>query len=76
MIPKKPAPDLIRGVQRFSEKIMTTETEDHPRESWAAVDCSPRIRQGVGSAQPQPSRTYLVSFPLGVSLTGCGVFTT
>jgi hypothetical protein len=22
MIPKKPAPDLIRGVQRFSEKIM------------------------------------------------------
>jgi hypothetical protein len=21
-IPKKPAPDLIRGVQRFSEKIM------------------------------------------------------
>jgi hypothetical protein len=22
MIPKKPAPDLIRGVKRFSEKIM------------------------------------------------------
>jgi hypothetical protein len=22
MIPKKPAPDLIRGVQRFSEEIM------------------------------------------------------
>jgi hypothetical protein len=22
MIPKKPAPDLIRGVQRFSENIM------------------------------------------------------
>jgi len=22
MIPKKPAPDLIGGVQRFSEKIM------------------------------------------------------
>jgi len=22
MTPKKPAPDLIRGVQRFSEKIM------------------------------------------------------
>jgi hypothetical protein len=22
MIPKKPAPDLIRGVQRFSEKTM------------------------------------------------------
>jgi len=22
MIPKKPAPDLIRGAQRFSEKIM------------------------------------------------------
>jgi len=22
MIPKKPAPDLIRGVKRFSEKVM------------------------------------------------------
>jgi hypothetical protein len=25
MIPKKPASDLIRGVQRFSEKIMLKE---------------------------------------------------
>jgi len=25
MIPKKPAPDLIRGGQRFSEKIMLHE---------------------------------------------------
>jgi hypothetical protein len=28
MIPKKPAPDLIRGAKRFSEKIMLEQTEE------------------------------------------------
>jgi hypothetical protein len=30
MIPKKPAPDLIRGVQRFSEKIMLKQEAPTP----------------------------------------------
>ena len=29
MIPKKPAPDLIRGGNRFSDKIMLAKTRDH-----------------------------------------------
>jgi len=29
MIPKKPAPDLIRGGNRFSEKIMLNKKLDH-----------------------------------------------
>jgi hypothetical protein len=31
MIPKKPAPDLIRGVQRFSEKIILKQGAARPR---------------------------------------------
>src|SRR5262245_48927559 len=40
MIPKKPAPDLIRGVQRFSEKIMLNkklERDDDSRKSHSAL---------------------------------------
>jgi hypothetical protein len=36
MIPKKPAPDLIRGGYRFSEKIMLHEYEHDP-EKWVPV---------------------------------------
>jgi hypothetical protein len=35
MIPKKPAPDLIRGGYRFSEKIMLH--QEHDPEKWIPV---------------------------------------
>jgi hypothetical protein len=47
MIPKKPAPDLIRGVQWFSEKIMlklkvyasATTTDKQSAPKWARPVC-------------------------------------
>jgi hypothetical protein len=37
MIPKKPAPDLIRGVQWFSEKIMLKQEHD-PEKACPGLD--------------------------------------
>jgi len=34
MIPKKPAPDLIRGGNRFSDKIMLDQKSTHAEISW------------------------------------------
>ena len=38
MIPKKPAPDLIRGMQRFSEKIILEQScvtrNQEPHQQW------------------------------------------
>jgi hypothetical protein len=38
MIPKKPAPDLIRGGSRFSEKIMLKQKPRLPRLAAASTD--------------------------------------
>ena len=60
MIPKKPAPDLIRGGYRFSQKIMLQEARDlfangqdaacYDRCGWrakgAGVDCFARLEYG------------------------------
>jgi len=44
MIPKKPAPDLIRGAQRFSEKIMLRQAppngSSHGDDESAGAICS------------------------------------
>jgi hypothetical protein len=49
MIPKKPAPDLIRGVQRFSEKFMLK--QEAKASSRKVADFSDKIMRpnnGVG----------------------------
>src|SRR5690349_1377626 len=47
MIPKKPAPDLIRGVQRFSEKVMLHEQHtDGTSFALSQINANPK-RRGV-----------------------------
>jgi hypothetical protein len=38
MIPKKPAPDLIRGGNRFSEKIMRQKIRHDPEKACPGLD--------------------------------------
>jgi hypothetical protein len=38
MIPKKPAPDLIRGGHRFSEEIMLQHKEHDPEKACPGLD--------------------------------------
>jgi hypothetical protein len=45
MIPKKPAPDLIRGVQRFSEKhVLGLDPRDHAQ---TTIEIGMTIRRKV-----------------------------
>jgi hypothetical protein len=56
MIPKKPAPDLIRGGYRFSEKIMRNH-KDNVRRPVSLSAPSATVRVTASQRQPFPSRS-------------------
>src|SRR4029077_19924731 len=58
MIPKKPAPDLIRGVQRFSEKIMLKQAGHD------GLHCNPPLLIGNLGSLAQIGDQPLLGYPL------------
>jgi hypothetical protein len=58
MIPKKPAPDLIRGVQRFSERIMLKQAGHD------GLHCNPALLIGNLGSLTQIGGQPLLGYPL------------